>query len=123
MALADVDDVEAALGSAPTVEVEVLLEEASDLVVGYLGYTPDPVPGAVVRVVAAMVAAVLTQPAGAAGAEQMTAGPFVVRFSADTLGGPWLTKNWRLRLDPYRRTGFISVELGSERATDIDVGS
>ena len=46
MTLASEVDVESALGRdlAETEDVSTLLEEASDLVAGYLGYTPDPVP-------------------------------------------------------------------------------
>lgn len=111
VALATADDVQDALGRTVTEDVDFLLEEASDLVVGYLRYTPDPVPGAVVRVVAAMVAAALTRPASVVdGAQALTAGPFAVRFSPDaSSGGPRLTPSLQTRLNPYRRAGVITA--------------
>lgn len=119
MALATVSDVQDALGRTVTEDVDFLLEEASDLVAGYLRYTPDPVPGAVVRVVAAMVAAALNRPASVVdGAQALTAGPFGVRFSPDaSSSGPRLTQSFKTRLNPYRRAGTITTT--SERY-DID---
>jgi len=111
VAFATADDVEAALGRAFTEDVDLLLEEATDLVVGYLHYAPDPVPPAVVRVVAAMVAAALTRPVAAVeGAEQMTAGPFGVRFAPDAASrGPRLTVGFKTRLNPYRSASTITL--------------
>lgn len=111
MALASEDDVENALGRPLTSseDVTTLLEEASDLVAGYLGYTPDPVPSPVARVVGTMVAAVLTKPAtntaeyGANGynvaRETM---PVKVGVESATTSGPWLTVSLKHRLRPYR---------------------
>ena len=111
MPLASEGDVENALGRtlASSEDVTTLLEEASDLVVGYLGHTPDPVPDPVSRVVATMIAAVLTKPAtnttdyGANGynvaRETM---PVKVGVESATTTGPWLTAALKLRLKPYR---------------------
>lgn len=111
MALATSDDVEAALGRPLTEDVDFLLEEASDRVVAYLGYTPDPTPPAVGRVVAAMVAAVLTRPTVVEGAEALTAGPYGVRFSANaSTRGPWLSSEQQKRLNPFRRMTAITLE-------------
>ena len=113
VALATADDVEAALRRSllDTEDVAFLLEEASDLVVGYLRYTPDPIPGAVVRVVAAMVAAALTRPAPVVdGAQALTAGPVGVRVAPDaSAAGPRLTRALELRLNPYRRAAVVST--------------
>jgi hypothetical protein len=111
MSLASESDVENALGRSLTddEDVSTVLEEASDLVVGYLGYTPDPVPDPVARVVATMVAAVLTKPAtntadfGANGynvvRETM---PVKIGVESATTTGPWLTASLKMRLRPYR---------------------
>ncbi len=118
MPLASEDDVENALGRplASSEDVTTLLEEASDLVVGYLGYTPDPVPDPVSRVVATMIAAVLTKPAtnnadyGSNGynvaRESMTV---KVGVESATTTGPWLTAALKLRLKPYRTAATRSV--------------
>lgn len=118
MPLAAWDDVEAALGRHLTESesdaVESLLDQASDLVVGYLGWAPSPVvPDAVTRVVASMVVAVLTKPsvnvsdydAGGYSSAREAAGVRVGVESATT-EGPWLTKALKLRLRPYRRGMF-----------------
>lgn len=113
MALATQDDVEAALGRSLTSTeegtIDSLLEEASDLVVGYLGNTPDPVPDAVIRATATVVVAVLTKPsitvanydAGGYNSAREAAGVFVGNESA-TSSGPWLTNALKQRLKPYR---------------------
>ena len=118
MALASESDVEGALGRALTEaeDVSTLLEEASDLVAGYLGYTPDPVPSAVARVVATMVVAVLQKPAvnsadyGVNGynvaRESM---PIKVGVESATTTGPWLTAALKQRLRPYRSAATRSV--------------
>ena len=67
MAFAAAADVTAALGrsltSAESGRVSNLLDQATDLVVGYgIDIAIDPVPGAVTRVVASMVVAVFTKP-------------------------------------------------------------
>lgn len=118
MALATTDQVEDALGRdlAETEDVSTLLEEASDLVAGYLGYTPDPAPDAVSRVVATMVAAVLSKPTVTTADYQAT-GYNVSRESAvvrvgqesATTTGPWLTAALKLRLRPFRTSKTRSV--------------
>ena len=118
MALASQNDVENALGRflLESEDVSTLLEEASDLVVGYLGHTPDPVPSPVARVVATMVAAVLTKPAtntadyGANGynvaRESM---PVKIGVESATTTGPWLTASLKQRLRPFRSAATRSV--------------
>lgn len=118
MALASEDNVEEALGRplASSEDVSTLLEEASDLVAGYLGYTPDPVPSPVARVIGTMVAAVLTKPAtnnadyGSNGynvaRESMTV---KVGVESATTTGPWLTAAIKMRLRPYRTAATRSV--------------
>ncbi|WP_280485359.1 hypothetical protein [Nocardia cyriacigeorgica] len=89
-----------------------LLEEADDLIIGYLGPARlDPVPEAVRRVAARLVARVLEAPRGDSGVEsaQMTAGPFQWsnRYSSDSRsGGPWLTRADRIKLRPYKMGAF-----------------
>jgi hypothetical protein len=125
-AFADQADVEAALGrdltAAEEATVDTLLEEATDLLLGYLGCTPDPVPEAVTRVCARMVARVYAQAAAVeapiVGASQMqqTAGPFSrsTSFGAgSTSGSAWLSASDKITLRPYRCGGgfkTISVE-------------
>lgn len=118
MALATAADIEAALGRSLTEseDVDFLLEVASDEVVGYLRYLPDPVPGAVVRVVAAMVATALTKPPPAVdGVAALTAGPYAVRFTTDgaSSGGPRLTPGMKKRLNLYRRLAVVSMSSES----------
>lgn len=121
MALASPEDVAAALGrdltAAETEQAPTLLDEASDLVIGYLGCDPtdttqEPatVPEAVSRVVARMVARVLGQAGHVPGSEGTTetVGPFsqTVRFaSGTTSGAPWLTVTDKVALRPYRCGG------------------
>lgn len=126
MALATEADVELALGRFLT-EGEVvatLLEEASDLVVGYIGHTPDPVPAPVTRVVATMVVAVLTKPAvnaadyGAGGYNQIRESSTIrVGVESATTTGPWLTNALRRRLTPFRV--MKSIQTTSERDPDV----
>lgn len=125
MALASEVHVEDALGRALTVseDVSTLLEEASDLVVGYLGYTPDPVPAPVRRVVATMVVAVLTKPhtstldygtMGVGYNVVKEALPIKVGNESATTSGPWLTASLKARLRPYRShktRGVYSISL------------
>lgn len=118
MALATAADVEAALGRdlTDTEDVDFLLEVASDEVVGYLRYLPDPVPGAVVRVVAAMVATALTRPPPVVdGIAGLTAGPYGVRFTTDgaSSGGPRLTVGMKKRLNVYRRLAVVDMSSES----------
>jgi hypothetical protein len=119
MAFATAVDVVAALGrsltSAESAAVDNQLDQATDLVVGYLGSTPDPVPGAVTRVVATMVAAVFTKPAVTTSDYNAT-GYNVAREVATvqvgtesaTTSGPWLTNALKMRLNPYR-VGAVTV--------------
>jgi hypothetical protein len=128
MALATEDDVEAALGRTPDGDVSTLLEEASDLVLGYLHCsTLDPVPAAVARVTASMVAAALNRPSGLssiAPGDQLTAGPYTVRGGDSGSGGVWLTNALKLRLRPYRCGSSVSVSLQSELYDDeVEDGS
>jgi len=113
MAYATSSDVVAALGrsltTAESVSVSNQLEQATDLVAAYLGNEPDPVPGAVARVVATMVAAVFSKPsitvadydASGYSTAREAAGVYVGTESATT-SGPWLTNALRERLKPYR---------------------
>lgn len=121
MALATPADVVKALRRDLTSEeeegVDSLLDEASDLVLGYLKCPPEtPTPEAIVRVVAAMVAAVFRVPAGTPeNADTLTAGPYTQRYTeGSTSGGPWLTAALKMRLAPYR-CSMVSVPLVSER--------
>jgi len=124
MALATTQDVVDALGraltSAESATVENLLDQASDLVVGYLGATPDPVPGAVSRVVATMVVAVYLKPYvntadyGVNGYNVIKESmPVKVGVESATTEGPWLTNALKMRLRPYR-LGAFAVEMRSE---------
>lgn len=122
MALATEDDVAAALGSPPTTDVETLLEEASDLVLGYLRCPDlDPVPPAVARVVASMVVSALTRAPGMASiapGDSLTAGPYSVSAGDSSAGTVWLTNGLKMRLRPYRCGSVISVGLQSELYDD-----
>ena len=107
---------EVALGRPLTSAEDVsgLLDEASDLVVGYLGAAPDPVPAAVSRAVATMVVAVLKKPAttvadyneGGSNTLGYNTGreTATVRVGVEsaTTAGPWLTAALKMRLRPYR---------------------
>lgn len=125
-ALATVDDVEARLGRSLTPEETArtdpgLLEEASALVVGYLGCdpaSPGPVPSGVRVVTSRMVARVLQQEGGSTssggtpvGAEQVTRsmGPFSETYgfgsSGAGSGAPWLGTADKQALKPYRCDG------------------
>ncbi|MGQ9349722.1 hypothetical protein [Mycolicibacterium gilvum] len=122
MTLATSQDVQTALGRELTADetaaVAGLLDEATDLVVGYLHpfEVPTPVPAAIVRVVASMTAAVLLRPASIPHeATQLTADVFSASFAPGTTSpGPYLTAALKARLRPFR-TGMVSQELGSER--------
>jgi hypothetical protein len=125
MALATEDDVAAALGRTPDSDVEYLLEVASDLVIGYLQCPDlDPVPPAVSRVVADMVAAALNRPAQMAAmapGDSLTAGPYQARVG-DSGSGIWgPTKSQKERLKPYRCGSSVSVALESELYPRDDV--
>lgn len=130
MAYATDDDVVAALGrsltSTESAVVDNLLEQATDLVVGYLGRDLDTVPDPVSRVVATMVAAVFTKPATTT-SDYNASGYNVAREVATvqvgtesaTTSGPWLTKTLRLRLRRYRR-GMFSIHVVSP---EVEAGS
>lgn len=130
MALASDADVEAALGRVLTEaeDVSTLLETASDLVCGYLGYTPDPVPDPVARVVANMVAAVMVKPSTTT-ADYQASGYNVSREFANvrvgvesqTSTGPWLTAALRMRLRPFRRGGRTAFSI--DLAPEVEEGS
>lgn len=125
MALASSSDVVAALGrsltSAETTAVSNQLDQASDLVVGYLGRYPDPVPGAVARVVATMVAAVFNKPTVTTADYDATGystsreyAQVHVGVESATSSGPWLTNALKQRLSPYR-VSVRSVGIVSDR--------
>lgn len=128
MAFATAVDVVAALGrsltSAESAAVDNQLDQATDLVVGYLGATPDPVPGAVTRVVATMVAAVFTKPAVTTSDYNAT-GYNVAREVATvqvgtesaTTTGPWLTNALKMRLNPYRVGALKVLTMASEHGS------
>lgn len=105
MVLARREDVETRLGRtlSPDEEplVSGLLEEASELVIGWLRCTPDPVPDGVRIVVSRMVSRLLTQAAGELGAPngassvQASAGPYQItrNYGSDSSSNaPWLSR-------------------------------
>jgi hypothetical protein len=128
MAFAAKEDVEADLGRSLTSTEEAradsLLDQATDLVVGHLGVEPNPVPGAVKRVVATMVAAVFMKPAVTV-ADYDASGYSTARESAGvhigtesaTSEGPWLTNSLKLRLNPYRSGGVVVYTATSEHGS------
>ncbi|ASR85801.1 head-to-tail adaptor [Mycobacterium phage Paola] len=99
-------------------DVADLLEQASDLVVGYLypSTVPDPIPPAITRVTAEAAALSLIRPSDIpAEAQTLQADGFGVTFAAGgTSLGAYLTAALKLRLKPYRST-MVSVPMGSER--------
>lgn len=125
MAYASEDDVKAALRAIGRAEladdlppVDELLSGASDLVAGYLwpSEVASPTPDAIVRVVAAVAAAVLIRPAKLLPETQsLSADGFGVTFTPDTGSpGPYLTAALKARLRPHR-AAMTSVAMGSER--------
>lgn len=126
MAFASSADVTAALGrsltSAESGRVTNLLDQATDLVVGYgIDVAINPVPGAVTRVVASMVVAVFTKPSiniadyDASGYRSTSETASVrVGMESATTEGPWLTNSQKMRLNPYRTGGMNQVKLASE---------
>jgi hypothetical protein len=105
------------------VAVNNQLDQATDLVAAYLGTEPNPVPDAVKRVVATMVAAVFDKPsitiadydASGYSTAREAAGVHVGMESATT-SGPWLTNALKERLKPYRiavRSVAVTSEFGS----------
>ena len=126
MAFATDGDVSDALGrsltSPETTVVDNLLDQATDLVVGY-GIDPaiSPVPGAVTRVVASMVVAVFTKPSiniadyDASGYRSSSETASVrVGMESATTEGPWLTASQKMRLNPYRTGGMNQIQMVSE---------
>lgn len=115
MTLASSPDVVDRLGRPLTTDeasrVDGLLNEASALVEGWLGFTPDPVPSAVEIVVSRIVARVLTAstPVPGLSDQEMRAGTFGLtqRFSAESSsGGVWLTRQDKITLRPYGKRGM-----------------
>lgn len=107
-------------------DVSALLDEASDLVAGYLGYAPDPAPLPVARVVATMVVAVMTKPAtnsadyGVNGYNTARESMAVkVGVESATTTGPWLTAALKMRLRPYRSASTRSV-FSIDLAPEVD---
>ena len=122
MALATREQVATALRRSldPSEGVDGLLETASDLVMGYLHpcLIPEPTPPAISRVVADMVAAVLTPADGVLpDTKSVVAGPFQQSFfDGANSRVPYLTAALKARLAPFRcGNGMTSVQLGSER--------
>jgi len=110
MTLASSQDVVDRLGRLLTTDessrVEGLLAEASALVVGWLGFAPDPVPDGVSIVASRMVARALTASTPTPGLEgqSMNALSFGVtqRFNADaSSGGVWLSRQDKITLRPF----------------------
>ncbi|ALF01387.1 head-to-tail adaptor [Mycobacterium phage LilPharaoh] len=125
--LATLDDVRAALRALRKPELAEslqeqdaadLLQQASDLVEGYLypATVPTPTPGPITRVTAAMVAAALIKPSEILPETQtLQADGFGVTFAAGSNSpGPYLTQALKERLRPYRPR-MASVSMGSER--------
>jgi len=128
MAFATAVDVVAALGrsltSTESSAVDNQIDQATDLVVGYLGATPNPVPGAVTRVVATMVAAVFTKPAiitsdyNASGYNvSREVAAVQVGTESATTSGPWLTNSLKMRLNPYRIGAVTMFTVASEHGS------
>lgn len=117
MAYATEDDVEAALGrSLGGLDVAFLLESASDQIEGYLNLypVPEPVPGAITRVCAEMVAAAINRPQTPNVSDDTYNPGNTFAYAVGPMSvGPWLTAAQRERLDNYRAPVF-SIELTSE---------
>lgn len=124
MALASDVDVASALGvdsltSDQSARTPTLLDEASDLVTGYLSPRPipDPVPDTIRRVVARMVARVIDPSTNSsivgATSQQYTAGTYQTQatFAPDTrTGSAYLTKTDKISL---RRFKFGAVSIAT----------
>lgn len=132
MAFAIDDDVADVLGRALTASeanvVDNLCEQATDLVVGYgVPDTINPVPGAVKRVVATMVAAVFNKPSLTVAdyqangySTQLESATVKVGVDGNTTTGPWLTNALKMRLNPYRSNGMNQIGMRSESINSID---
>lgn len=121
MALASEADVERALGRFLTEDedVSLLLEEASDRVVAFLGYTPDPVPLEVARAVARMVERVVNQPHTTAadyGATGYNSSQQPLTYREQPGGDPWLKDSIKKVLRPFRQSNrkMFTVDLTPE---------
>ena len=127
MPLATDDDVRDALRRNLTESeeqwVDALILEAGDLVAGYLHpyVMPEDVPEPITRVVASMVAAVFSRPAGILPETQsLTADSYGVQFMPGaTSPGPYLTEAFKKRLRPYRVDSVV-VAVSSERGFTTD---
>lgn len=124
MSLAELADIEKALRreltDSESESADDLAEKASDLVTGYLFPCPipDPVPPAITRVVADMVAAVFNRPSQILpDTTALGAGGYSISLAnGATSQGPYLTAAFKQRLKPFRcGNGMVSVQLGSER--------
>lgn len=133
MAFATDDDVSDALGrpltSSQAAVVDNLLEQASDLIIGYgVPADVDDSRGAVKRVCASMVKAVFDKPAinvadyDATG-YRTSAETATVRVGMEsvTSSGPWLTKSQKVVLAPYRSGGMNQIGMKSESDMVKDV--
>jgi len=130
MRLAVQTDVENALRRRLTAEeaewIGPLLDEASDQVAGYLfpWEIPIPVPETIVRVTAAMAAAVLSRPSSILpDTKSLSADVYGISFASGTTGtGPYWTTAFRDRLRPFKLlsgNGMTVVSLSSERGRDV----
>lgn len=136
MALATADDVNktmlSAAGRALTdaeranLAAGDLLDEATDLVVGYLypNPVPTPTPDTIVRVVALMATAVINRPSSMVpNAQSLNASAYGVTFEAGTTNpGPYLTQALKLRLAPFRGNNGMSVVGLEGESCGIDGG-
>ncbi|AXH49983.1 head-to-tail adaptor [Mycobacterium phage Homura] len=125
--LASLDDVKAALRAMGKPElaealaaedVTDLLQEATDLVTGYLwpGEVPSPTPPTITRVTASVAATALTKPKELLPeTESLQADGFGVKFTPGA-GSPgcYLTAAQKTRLRPWKRSA-VSVPMSSER--------
>lgn len=118
--LATPGDVEKRLGRAlddsEPLSVQGLIEEASEMVVGYLGRVPniDDVRVVVSRMVARVLEAPDDGSAFNAETASYAAGPFSqnVRFASGASGGaPWLTASDKLSLRRLKRRGIYTIGI------------
>lgn len=127
MPLATQDDVRNALRRELTDSeeewVDSLIQEAADLVAGYLYpyQIPAETPGEITRVVAGMAAAVINRPANILpDTTSLTADSYGVQFAAGaTSPGPYLTQSFKQRLDPFRMKNVV-MELASEYGPTVE---
>jgi len=101
-------------------KVEGLIDEASVLVIGYLGDNPpEPIPAAITIVVSRMVARVIEReaaaPSPAAESVITQMGPFSRNVSlagSGSVGGVWLSGTDKLMLRPHKQT-FTTIGIGA----------